>query len=66
MAPKAFYGNEHLRTVSFTDVNGFLWMGDSYTGVDITLQDSCFANCKNLANVDLLYMKTDGMLTCFI
>ncbi len=61
VAPKAFYGNEHLRTVSFTDVNGFLWMGDSYTGVDITLQDSCFANCKNLANVDLLYMKTDGL-----
>ena len=61
VAPKAFYGNEHLRTVSFTDVNGFLWMGDCYTGVDITLQDSCFANCKNLANIDLLYMKTDGL-----
>ena len=61
VAPKAFYGNKHLRTVSFTDVNGFWWMGDSYTGVDITLQDSCFANCTNLANVDLVYMKTDGI-----
>ena len=61
VAPKAFYGNEHLRTVSFTDVNGFWWMGDCYTGLDVTLQDSCFANCKNLANVDLVYMKTDGI-----
>ena len=61
VAPKAFYGNKHLRSVSFTDVNGFWWMGDSYTGVDITLQDSCFANCTNLANVDLVYMKTDGI-----
>ena len=61
VAPKAFYGNKHLRSVSFTDVNGFWWMGDSYTGLDVTLQDSCFANCKNLANVDLVYMKTDGI-----
>ncbi len=61
VAPKAFYGNEHLRTVSFTDVNGFLWMGDCYTGLDVTLQDSCFAYCKNLANIDLVYMKTDGL-----
>jgi len=61
VAPKAFYGNEHLRTVSFTDVNGFLFFGDCYTGLDVTLQDSCFANCKNLANIDLVYMKTDGL-----
>ena len=61
VAPKAFYGNEHLRTVSFTDVNGFWWMGDCYTGLDVTLQDSCFAYCKNLANIDLVYMKTDGL-----
>ena len=61
VAPKAFYGNKHLRSVSFTDVNGFWWMGDCYTGLDVTLQDSCFANCKNLANVDLVYMKTDGI-----
>jgi len=61
VAPKAFAGNEHLRTVSFTDLNGFLFFGDSYSSLDITLKDSCFANCKNLANVDLVYMKTDGI-----
>ena len=61
VAPMAFYGNEHLRTVSFTDMNGFLFIGDCYSSLDITLKDSCFANCKNLANVDLVYMKTDGI-----
>ena len=59
--PKAFFGNEHLRTVSFTDLYAFMFIGDSYSSLDITLQDSCFANCKNLANVDLVYMKTDGL-----
>ena len=61
VVPMAFYGNEYLRTVSFTDLNGFLFFGDTYSSLDITLQDSCFANCKNLANVDLVYMKTDGI-----
>ena len=60
VARKAFYGNTMLRTVSFTDLYGAGAFGDSYTGLDVTLQDSCFANCPNLVNLDLVYMKTDG------
>ncbi|MBP3251492.1 MAG: leucine-rich repeat domain-containing protein [Prevotella sp.] len=57
---KAFYGNPMLRTVSFTDLYGAGGIGDSYSSLDITLQDSCFAFCPNLVNIDLVYMKTDG------
>ena len=53
---KAFAGNDHLKTVSFWDLNG----GDSYTTLDMTLGDSCFINCRNLKNIDLLYCVTDG------
>lgn len=61
VARKAFYGNNRLRTVSFTDLYGWGGIGDSYTGLDVTLQDSCFAYCPNLVNLDLVYMKTDGV-----
>ena len=60
VARKAFYGNNMLRTVSFTDLYGAGAFGDSYTGLDVTLQDSCFAMCPSLVNLDLVYMKTDG------
>ncbi len=60
VARKAFYGNSMLRTVSFTDLMGWAGIGDSYSSLDITLQDSCFADCRNLVNIDLVYMKTDG------
>ena len=53
---KAFAGNDHLKTVSFWDLNG----GDSYTTLDVLLGDSCFINCKNLKNIDMLYCVTDG------
>lgn len=53
---KAFAGNDHLKTVSFWDLIG----GDSYTTLDMTLGDSCFADCKNLKNIDMLYCVTDG------
>ena len=53
---KAFAGNDHLKSVSFWDLNG----GDSYTTLDMTLGDSCFINCRNLKNIDLLYCVTDG------
>lgn len=58
--PRAFKGNKDLRTVSFTDLFGLLMTGDTYTGLDVTIGDSAFVNCPNLANVDLLYMVTDG------
>lgn len=60
VAKKAFYGNTMLRTVSFTDLYGQAGIGDTYTGLDVTLQDYCFANCPNFVNLDLVYMKTDG------
>ena len=53
---KAFAGNDYLKTVSFWDLNG----GDSYTTLNMTLGDSCFINCKNLKNIDMLYCVTDG------
>ena len=60
VAKKAFYGNTMLRSVSFTDLYGQAGIGDSYSDLDITLKDYCFANCPNLASLDLVYMKTDG------
>ena len=56
----AFRGNDNLRVVNFTDLKGTTGFGDVYTGLDVTLQDSCFANCRNLANIDMLYLVTDG------
>ena len=56
----AFKGCDDLRVVYFTDLYGQGAFGDSYTGLDVTLEDSCFAHCKNLADVDLLYLVTDG------
>ena len=57
---KAFYGNKDLRVVNFTDLYGQGAFGDSYTGLEMTLEDSCFAKCPNLANIDMLYLVTDG------
>ena len=57
---KAFKGNDHLRVVNFTDLYGAGAFGDSYTGLEMELGDSCFTNCKNLANIDMLYLVTDG------
>ncbi len=55
----AFRGNQYLRTVQFMDIDGVGPWGDCYTGLDVTLQDSCFADCDNLKSVDLLYCVTD-------
>lgn len=57
---KAFMGNENLRVVNFTDLYGSGAFGDSYTGLEMALGDSCFANCKNLTSLDMLYLVTDG------
>ncbi len=58
--PQAFKGNKYLRSVSFTDLYGLGAFGDSYTGLQMHLGDSAFVDCTNLANLDLLYMVTDG------
>ena len=59
--PKAFLGNRNLRSVSFVDLYGSTITGDSYTGLQVHLGDSAFADCINLADLDLLYMETDGI-----
>ena len=56
----AFRGNQNVKSVSFWDVAGWLWTGDAYTDLQMTLQDSCFADCPNLQYVDMLYLRTDG------
>lgn len=56
---KAFYNNPKVKGLSFWDVLG----GDAYTNLNVTLQDSCFADCKNLEYVNMLYMVTDGFNT---
>ena len=53
---RAFKGNKALRAVSFWDLYG----GDAYTDLDMDLGDSCFVDCTNLANIDMLYCVTDG------
>ena len=57
---KAFYGNNNLRVINFTDLYGAGAYGTCYTDLEMTLQDSCFANCQNLVNLDMLYLVTDG------
>ena len=56
----AFRKNADIKSVSFWDVAGWLWTGDAYTDLQMTLQDSCFAECPNLEYVDMLYLRTDG------
>ncbi|MGX8697024.1 MAG: leucine-rich repeat protein, partial [Prevotella sp.] len=56
----AFRNKPNIKSVSFWDLAGWLWAGDSYTDLQMTLQDSCFAECPNLEYVDMLYLRTDG------
>jgi len=60
VAHSAFRGNQNLRVVNFTDLYGKGAFGNSYTDLEVTLQDSCFAYCANLKDLDLLYLVTDG------
>ena len=59
--PKAFKDNKNLRSVSFVDLYGFTVFGDSYTDLQVHIGDSAFMGCTNLADLDLLYMVTDGI-----
>ena len=56
----AFKKNENLREVYFTDLYGAGAFGTSYTGLNLTLEDSCFAHCPNLTDVNMIYLVTDG------
>lgn len=57
---KAFKGNKNLRSVSFVDLYGAGAFGDCYTDLQVHIGDSAFMDCSNLADLDLLYMVTDG------
>ena len=57
----AFRGNQNLKNVSCWDLKGWLWGGDTYYDFNVALQDSCFADCRNLESFDLLYLCTDGI-----
>lgn len=58
----AFEGNQNLKEVSFWNVNGISIFGESYESVDITLQDKCFNNCKNLEQMGLVYLSHSGTM----
>ena len=55
---KAFYGNKKVNTVNFTDLPD-MNSGECYTGLDMTLRDSCFAN-SSLSYLEMLYLVTGG------
>jgi hypothetical protein len=57
---EAFKDNKNLRSVSFVDLYGFGAFGDCYTGLQVHIGDRAFQGCSNLADLDLLYMVTDG------
>ena len=57
---EAFKNNQYLRSVSFVDLYGAGAFGDCYTGLQVHLGDRAFQGCSNLADLDLLYMVTDG------
>ncbi len=59
VATNAFKGNDLLRRVQFADLVDYGPFGECYTGLNVTLQDSCFANCGNLQTVDLIYCVND-------
>ena len=58
---EAFRGNQNLKGVSCWDLKGWAWCGDIYYDFNVALQDSAFADCKNLESFDLLYLCTDGI-----
>lgn len=58
---KAFHGNANLRSVDFCDMVTYMPLAKpSASSLDITLEDSCFADCKNLKAVYLTYYETVG------
>ena len=57
---EAFKDNKNLRSVSFVDLYGFGAFGDCYTDLQVHIGDRAFQGCSNLADLDLLYMVTDG------
>ena len=57
---KAFYGSQELKGISMFDLKGAAGFGDSYTEMELVLQDSAFANCPNLEYINMLYFRTDG------
>ena len=57
---KAFYGSKELKGIAMFDLKGAAGFGDSYSDLELVLQDSAFANCENLEYINMLYFRTDG------
>ena len=57
---KAFYKSQELKGISMFDLRGAAGFGDSYTELELVLQDSAFADCPNLEYINMLYFRTDG------
>ena len=57
---KAFYGSKALKGISMFDLRGAAGFGDSYTDLELVLEDSAFADCPNLEYINMLYFRTDG------
>ena len=58
---EAFKGKLNLRSVSFVDLYGAGAFGDCYSDLQVHIGDRAFQDCANLADLDLLYMVTDGI-----
>ena len=54
---KAFAKNTNLKSIEITDK--YSVASDVYTDFNILINDSAFADCKNLRDVNLLYPKTN-------
>ena len=59
VASYAFKGNGAVRRVQFGDLIDNGPYGECYTGLEVMLEDSCFADCGNLQSIDLIYCVND-------
>lgn len=60
VAKKAFYGHNSLKKIHFWDMTTNLIATNKNHTVDLELQDSCFANCKSLENICMMYHTYEG------
>ena len=60
VAKKAFYGDNSLKKIHFIDMTTNLPAANANNAVEIELKDSCFADCKNLQEVCMLYHTYQG------
>lgn len=61
VAKKAFCGYTPLKKIHFWDMTTNLVATNANRDVEIKLQDSCFADCKNLREVCMMYHTYEGI-----